>query len=124
MEKVLRKVSIYNYLPENRGEYVVVRKDGIKTVFPFNDDNNWDVEDLDNLNIEYWYEEVSVDELEDYQIAVGNLQMIIEVDIFKAKERYEKALFYIEDHLGDEHCYVEFIEAALKIATGIKEDKV
>ena len=78
MEKVLRKVSVKDRNPINKGVYIggSCSYHNEKIYWHGYWDDHWQE---DYGDVEYWYEEVSVDELEDYKLAVGNLQMIIEM---------------------------------------------
>jgi hypothetical protein len=138
MEKVLRKVN--NSSPNKSGWYFT--NNDRKDYFDLTE-NEWEVSNIQL--VQYWYEEVSVDELEDYKVAVGNLLIVNEVDEHKfketlhdkyissklfAKERYEKALKLAnklskQDFMDDFYFLLfEDVVQTLKIAAGLKEAKV
>jgi hypothetical protein len=121
METVSRKVKITERLPEKEGWYACEGKQGIRGL-NFNSEQNWDLEELQELQIEYWYEEVSVYKLEDYKVAVGNLQMIIEMDSFKSQELLSNLIIEnqslklaIERNYGG-NCIIAPIEEVQKVA--------
>jgi len=111
METVLRKVSVKDRLPKNKPEKDLVvgyNNVDIKKVVLYYDDQFVGTV----LEPDYWYEEVSVDEL--------------------AKERYEKALKMYMLNKGFETDYLSYYfelthhkaTQLLKIAAGLKEDVV
>jgi hypothetical protein len=124
METVLRKVSVKDRLPKEQGRYIFYIHEqndlGLSKYLWNCYFDNESKEVFKNIGqaviAEYWYEEVSVEELEDYKVAVGNLNLIIEMDALKAKERYEKAL--------SDFNMLSNLEQALEISAGLKEDVV
>jgi len=78
MEKILRKVSVSERLPNRLGYYPT--NSGLFIFYPNEKNFFHDIENIPVASVEYWYEEISVDELEDFKVAVGNLNMIIEMD--------------------------------------------
>lgn len=128
MEKILRRVNAKERFPEKEGCYISILSDGriYNVKYPEQNAVVFKEGKILTLNtpIEYWYEEVSTDELEDYKVAVGNLQMIIEMDALKSKERYEKALSILDDYILqklEEYNYDKTFKHALKIASGLDE---
>jgi hypothetical protein len=135
MEKVLRKVKCSDRLPNFQDLYFVKLFNGEKStsvLYPHMDKE--DLSYLDRSNPEFWYEEVSLDEL----LILERQKYLTELaDSFKnlipndlqqnlAKERYEKALKYINEYhkMVGMNLYVEtpIVFKALKIAAGIEED--
>jgi len=120
METVLRKVSVKDRLPKITGWYIT----DIDKIFYTTEFNNFFRNSL-NLNIlnpEYWYEEVSLLELLPQQ-AISHLALYDE-----AKERYEKALKIVDSLINPNNGFyldnvtkIELIEEALKIAAGLEE---
>lgn|SRR4030042_382011 len=134
MEKVLRKVSVKKRFPSTKDYYYVILLKGedraVREYSPSYD--NWWKE-----NVEYWYEEVSVDELQEViylneQLKGANARLdciptyISHIKCLEeeAKERYEKGFKYIAKViLRDTFDSIETeIVKALKVAAGIEED--
>jgi hypothetical protein len=114
METVLRKVNVRDRLPIKKNYYFTLLftntdwKDRAVREYSPSYDNWW------KENVEYWYEEVSLDELfkEKYPIRSND-------KILLAKERYEKANKFLDNNLG--LCTTEVIMKALKIAAGLEK---
>lgn len=102
MEKVLRRVSVKDGLPEKDGSYYVsdYGKDELYKIIIYPDIQK-DMEWVKNM-IEYWYEEMSLEEL--------------------AKERHDKALNFLS--YNDKFNVDNAARKALKIAAGIEEDEI
>jgi hypothetical protein len=124
MEKILRKVSTKDRLPEpleevfcDCGEYglnvLYLNKDHAIKKF-----DKWTISNSGYNALfepEYWYEEVDLIELLPKQ-AISHLALYDE-----AKERYEKAMSVLKNGNYIRTSMVH-IEKALKIAAGIKEE--
>jgi hypothetical protein len=119
MEKILRKVKCSERLPTEEGYRFVLMPTSEKRKLMFIKlDNTWYSDANEIKNPEYWYEEVELD-----LIAIERLGLkdkFIHSELF-AKERYEKALNYIEEHSGNIICYLEEARKALRIAAGLEE---
>jgi len=117
MEKVLRKISVKDRLP-SEFRYYYTDFDEIL----FDSTKRW----LDRagriIYPEYWYEEVSVDELVSYTDPVV-VKRVIEIYNKLSKKRYEKALELLDTVLYNPNWY-KIGKRALCIAAGIKEDKI
>jgi len=120
-EKVLRKVSVKDRLPDIESEYHCVTDTGELTSGTFYK-QTW-LTPYRILNIEYWYEEVSVKELfHEYD------KELAEALSNSAKERYKKALSFVlqsRDMMRmPRQILNEEMYKALRMAAGLKEDKV
>ena len=140
MEKVLRKVSVKDRNPINKGVYIggSCSYQNEKIYWHGYWDEHWQE---DHGDVEYWYEEVDLMDLlkEKYPEIppyiggiqwlnnnnLANLKIIEDANkvVNFAKERYEKALKSIQQ-VNYTRCSQKDLDKALKIAAGIEEDKV
>jgi hypothetical protein len=61
MKTILRKIKIVDRLPEKEGWYAVEGKKG-KHGLLFDKQQDWDLKELQDLQIEYWYEEIEIND--------------------------------------------------------------
>ena len=124
MEKILRKVSCKDRLPEKETKYICVDSKGYLSFYNFN--LGFGQENI--YKYDYWYEEIDLDELitlekqkyltelaEKYKEVIPN-----DLQLYLAKERYEKAIRAYQN--WDTENDIHFtIFTALKIAAGLEE---
>ena len=116
-EKVLRKVSVKDRLPDIESEYHCVTDTGELTSGTFYK-QTW-LTPYRILNIEYWYEEVSVKELfHEYD------KELAEALSNSAKERYGKAIDYLVSFSEFTHSHgvvyeKNVVETAIKMGVGL-----
>jgi hypothetical protein len=126
METVLRKIKISDGLPKKEGWYAVESSSGMHGVYW---DNDWSQDELKLLEIEYWYEEVSIFDLfKELEPTIG--EQIIASKLF-AEQRYEEACKIVditilvnEDNefsFEERLLALETIDEALRIASGLKK---
>jgi hypothetical protein len=96
MEKILRKVSVKDRLPERTKVYTNLGERMYEKGI-FYELDAWTA----RIQPEYWYEEISLNKL--------------------TKERYEKAIEFCVQNGIEKY---DVIYSALKIAAGLKEDEV
>jgi len=120
MEKILRKVSTKDRNPEDYKYYYSELGEIL-----FDSTKRWLDRSGKIVYPEYWYEEVSVEELVSYTDPIV-VKRVIEVNNKFAKERYEKALCFANDetwfYKDKEVMDKQDILKALKIAAGMKNN--
>jgi len=113
-EKVLRKVSVKDRLPKIDGDY-----DTDVGTLCFVKDRFYNNLDGQREYPEYWYEEVSVEELISYTDTII-VKRVIEIHNKLAKGRYEKAKYLLNTNQG--LGTTELIDKCLKIAAGLENE--